>query len=107
MVFSGYRVLKRVTMTLGNALGFEYALGPAALDGNFGLHQPFDFKGRSYNLPGQASQFPREDLSEGFDLLVSSGRLHDEDALPVTLVNGFRPGDDRCTLQSGEIDAAA
>src|SRR5579859_7275164 len=107
MVLAGDGVLKGVAAAFADALGFEHALGAAPLDRNSGLHQPADFKSRPENLPGHAPQFPGEDLTESFDLLVGRGRLDDEDALAVALMNGLGPGDNCRTLHRREIDVAA
>src|SRR6266852_6688145 len=107
MVLAGDRVLEGIAAPLADALGFEDALGTAPLDRNFGLHKASDFEGRPENLPGHAPKFPSEDLTEGFDLLLSRSRLHHEDALAPALMNGLGPGNNRRTLHPREIDAAA
>src|ERR1700688_1508672 len=107
MVLAGDRVLEGVAATLADALDFEHALGTVPLTQNSGLHQPSGFEGRSENFPGHAPEFPSEDLTERFDLLISHGRLHDEDALALAFMNGLRPGDNRRTLPPREIEAAA
>src|SRR5579871_5762756 len=107
MVLAGHGVLEGIADALADTLGFESALGAAPFDRDPRLLQSLHFEGRAENLPGHTAKLSREDLSECLDLFFCRSRLHDEDALAVALMNGFRPVENRRALHAREIDAAA
>ena len=91
MLFTRYRVLKRVAASLTDTFHAEGAFSALAFDGDLSLGETSDLKRRAEELPRHAAELPREDLSQHLDLRVGRGRVHHEGALAVAFVDCFRP----------------
>src|SRR2546428_7874906 len=107
MRFPCHRVLEDVPSPLTDTLGAKGALAALALDHDLGFYDAQDRIGRAQNFPGQASELPGEDLAESVHLLGARGGLDHADGLAITLVDGFRPGQDAGPLDPGQPPPAA